>query len=274
LELHSDKELQYESEIFTEVCELMGIVKTRCTTMNPQSNGFLEHVNHTICDMINCLMVDSPFSWNQLLRLAMLAYNTSVQESTQETPAIMMFGRQLILPLDLAGPNLLPDGKIDEFNCEQEYVLKLQKKLHLVHDTAREKMKHAALKQSKQYNNRLKLIEYEEGSQVYYYYPVKTHDSGKECYYQWQGPYNVVSKLCDSLYRIQKGPRFKSFVVHHNKLKPALCRNEVDTSWIRSPGELHEVVHNESNVENELAEPSSRPKRNILSRLGDWYMGD
>ena len=44
LEIHSDKGSQFESEVFTQMCSILGIDKTRTTTMNPQSNGFIEHV--------------------------------------------------------------------------------------------------------------------------------------------------------------------------------------------------------------------------------------
>ena len=68
LELHSDKGTQYESNLFTDTCALLGITKTRTTTMNPQSNGFIEHMNRTLCDMLNCVSLKNPFSWDTLIR--------------------------------------------------------------------------------------------------------------------------------------------------------------------------------------------------------------
>ena len=67
LELHNDKGACYESEIFTGVCKLLGISKTPCTTNNPMSNGFIEHVNHTLCDFLNCVIQDNPFNWDTLI---------------------------------------------------------------------------------------------------------------------------------------------------------------------------------------------------------------
>ena len=55
LELHTDKGSQYESELFREMCEVLGIDKTRTCTMNPQSNGGVERIQKSLTDMLNCV---------------------------------------------------------------------------------------------------------------------------------------------------------------------------------------------------------------------------
>ena len=221
LELHSDKGSQFESEIFSQACSILGIDKTRTTTMNPQSNGFIEHVNHTLCDFLNCIIQDNPFSWDLLIKLCMMAYNSAIQESTKETPNVMMFGRQSVLPIDL----VMPDPVENKYENAQDFVLQLQRFMFEVHARARTNLKGAAKNQEKQYNNRLKFHTYEIGSFVYYYYPVKVNVS-KESYLKWKGPYKIVSKVTDTLYRIKSGDGGKSFIVHYNKLKPAHKRED------------------------------------------------
>lgn len=39
--------------------------------------------------------------WDEQLSFAMLAYRSSIQESTGESPAMMMLGRELPLPVDI-----------------------------------------------------------------------------------------------------------------------------------------------------------------------------
>jgi hypothetical protein len=220
LELHSDKGSNYESEIFKGVCKVLGKEKTRTTTMNPQSNGFIEHINHTLCDFLNCVIQDSPFNWDLLIKLCMLAYNSAVQESTKETPNTMMFGQNPTLPIDLIMPVLSKEKYINA----HDYVLQVQERLYHIHTQAREHLKNAALKQSKQYNNRLKINIYEIGSHVWYFHP-NLAKKVKENFLKWQGPYVVKEVLSDTLYRISKveGPS-DPIVVHHNKLKPVLVR--------------------------------------------------
>ncbi|KRZ05964.1 hypothetical protein T11_10349 [Trichinella zimbabwensis] len=54
-------------------------------------------------------MVDgNPCRWDDMLPFVMLAYNSSVHESTGVTPAIAMLSRELRLPLDI---QIAWDGK-------------------------------------------------------------------------------------------------------------------------------------------------------------------
>ena len=39
--------------------------------------------------------------WDERLPYAMLAYRSAVQESMGETPAMMMMGREIMLPVDI-----------------------------------------------------------------------------------------------------------------------------------------------------------------------------
>ena len=271
-EIHSDKGAQYESAVFTEMCKLLGLEKTRTTTMNPQSNGFIEHMNRTFCNMLNCVVKENPFEWDMMIKLCMLAYNSSVQESTHETPSMLAMGNQPILPVDFLTPTFDPSGTRQRFNSAQEYVLYLQARLQKVQAKARESMQGAALKQTKQYNNRLKVNAYERGAQVYYFYPVKNVHTSKESYFMWKGPYTVITKISDLIYRIQEKPGSEPIIVHHNKLKPAHCRNPVDITWLETNETTNsQNLSSDTNQEDEL---SSRPRRTcqMPSRFGEWYL--
>ena len=42
----------------------------------------------------------------------------------------------------------------------------------------------------------------------------------------------VLGQLDDLVLRIQKGPKTKATVVHHDQLKPYYCRDPLDNSWV------------------------------------------
>lgn len=48
----------------------------------------------------------------------------------------------------------------------------------------------------------------------------------------YEGPYFIVGLLDDLVYRIKKGPRTKTKVVHHDKLKPFYSRTPLDNGWV------------------------------------------
>ena len=50
--LHSDQGTQFESSLFSEMCQLLGIEKTRTTPFRPQSDGQSERNIKTLTRMI------------------------------------------------------------------------------------------------------------------------------------------------------------------------------------------------------------------------------
>ena len=248
-ELHSDRGTQYESHLFHEVCELLGIAKTRTTVMRPQSDGFVERLNRTLCDMLNCTAENYPFSWDLLIRLCTLAYNAHVQSSTGETPSVMMMGRETKLPIDLLSP-LPAEATSMELNAS-DFVVELQGHMHAVHKLARVKMQGAAVKQQSDYNNRLKVNDHPLGSQVYYFEPAKGRGAPKEARFLWQGPYEVVEKLSPTVYKIRKSLRSKLITANHDSLKQAHIREQ----------------------EEEKGRGKSGRKIKPPSRYGEWFEG-
>lgn len=54
-ELHSDQGSNFESNVFKEMCKLLGIQKTRTSPYRPQSDGMVERANQTIKICFQCL---------------------------------------------------------------------------------------------------------------------------------------------------------------------------------------------------------------------------
>ena len=231
--------------------------------------------------MLNCVIIDSPFSWDLLIKMCVLAYNSSTQESTGESPAMMMLGREMKLPIDLVLP-YIRDCK-PEMQSHSEYVLNLQKRLEKVHECASLNLQKSAVKQQHWYNNRLKENSFSPGSVVYYNCPFKGH-SPKESCYKWKGPYVVIQKLSSAVYKIALNADSKPLIVNHDRLKPAHLREEIDTSWVQevnqNPSELNpdeaeqELTLEESDPQDDLEVTDTfRPRRPVKppDRFGEWY---
>ena len=89
------------NRLVKEVCNLLGVRKTRTTPYHPQGNGMVERFNRNLLGMLSTTVGNHPSSWEQNIRKVCLAYNSSVHSSTGYSPFFLMFGRQVKLPVDL-----------------------------------------------------------------------------------------------------------------------------------------------------------------------------
>ena len=99
--LHTDQGRQFESNLFQEVCKLLGIEKTRTSPYRPQSDGMVERWNRTIQQMLKSFINDNRNDWDDHLPYLCMAYRATPHESTGCSPNLMMFGQENNLPIDV-----------------------------------------------------------------------------------------------------------------------------------------------------------------------------
>ncbi|CAH8866152.1 unnamed protein product [Trichobilharzia szidati] len=113
LYLHSDQGAAFESLLIAHICNAFGIRKTHTTPYHPQGNGLVERTNRTIKHLLRAFLHNAPENtWDDALPQCLLAYRSSVHSSTGFSPALLLFGRELRLPVEIRRP-LLPYEKID-----------------------------------------------------------------------------------------------------------------------------------------------------------------
>ena len=121
-EIHSDQGSNFQSEVFQEVCRLLNIKKTRTTSYRASSNGLIERFNGTLGRMLKKFVDNNNEDWDQYLGLLMAAYRSTPHSSTGYSPNMMMFGREVTLPVDVIFPIPSQEASADE----HEYVAKLR----------------------------------------------------------------------------------------------------------------------------------------------------
>ncbi|KAL3882850.1 hypothetical protein ACJMK2_029154 [Sinanodonta woodiana] len=219
-QLHTDQGGQFQSKLFSELCSRMHIDKTKTTAFHPQSDGLVERFNRTIEDILSKYIIQNQRDWDDHLQLALLAYRSSVHESTGQTPNMMMMGREVQLPVDLIyGPPPKAEQETDD-NPENEHIKHLLTRMWKIHDKARNHMMGASNRQKRYYDHKIQSRQYKIGDIVWLH--TKTRKKGRSPKLQtnWEGPYHVIGVLSDLVYKIQNNPKAVPKIVHHDRLKP------------------------------------------------------
>lgn len=215
-QIHTDQGTQFESRLFQEMCLLLDIDKTRTTPYHPQSNGLVERFNRTVLGMLTKYVSADRNDWDEKLPFLMMAYRSSIHESTGYTPSRMMLGREAELPIDLL---FGPPPASRELEPTSNFVANLKETLTKVHTNARSKLLKASEKQKRGYDHRLNQSLFNAGDLVWLQTKSNLTHTPK-LQFGWEGPYTVLLRVTDLVYKIQKSGKAKPRIVHHNVLKP------------------------------------------------------
>lgn len=90
--LHTDQGRQFESELVKNLCQMLGIQKTRTSSYHSQCDGMVERFNRTLIDQLAKTLLQQPGEWDNCLNQVALAYNTSPHSTTGFTPFFLIHG--------------------------------------------------------------------------------------------------------------------------------------------------------------------------------------
>ena len=213
LSLHSDQGSNFESRLFSEMCTILGIQKTRTTPWHPQSNGLVENFNKTLARMISHFVSKNHRDWDAKVPLLLLSYRTAVHASTGYSPAELTYGRQLRLPLELQ-MELPPDVVVDSVTS---FGSNLRDHLDSVHQFARSNLQLSHSKIKGNYDKRGNVNVLAVGDQVWLHQTTPGKRLAKKFLYRWEGPYTVLTQINEVLFEVQQSGR-KSRIVHRDRL--------------------------------------------------------
>lgn len=218
LQIHSDQGSNFESRLYQDMLRMLGIDKTRTTPLHPISDGLVERYNRTLLTMLTMYAEDEQKTWDQHLPLVMMAYRASMQESTGFTPNQLMLGREVSLPLTaLVATPAEEDGEAVGYDQYVEHTQAISRKAH---EVARRHLRKSATHQKQSYDQKAGKSALCKGQPVWLWDPSRKRGVCPKLTSSWKGPFVVIDKIDDLLYKIQKNPRANPKVVHLNRLKP------------------------------------------------------
>ena len=171
-DIHSDQGCNYESAIFPDLCHLLEIWKTRTTPGHPCCNGQVDQFNRTLVGMIKCYLMGQQCNWDQHLGCLAATYQATPHESTDMTPNLLMFGRDIRMPIEvMLGVSKNPNQ--EEVTSYGDYVDTLREWKQQVHDIAWKYMGKNAIQTKEHYDAKCKLTKYKHGDLVWYATDIK-----------------------------------------------------------------------------------------------------
>ena len=90
--LHTDQGKNFGSNLFLEMCRLLGIDKSRTSPYHAQGNGQVERHKRVIADVISKYCADNPKTWDTVLPYLNFVYNTTIHRTTGATPFNLVHG--------------------------------------------------------------------------------------------------------------------------------------------------------------------------------------
>ena len=265
--LHSDQGANVDGAVFKGLCDLIDAAKTRTTPYHPQGDGQVERLNKSLVKILSKLISDHRRDWADFVPKAVLAYNTSVHESTGFTPYRLMFGREAILPVDalLRFETTPSQGSTRTY---PDYVVEQKQQLEETEQIVRENLKRAQRSQKAYYDTKCHGQRFRVGDRVWY--RNRTRTRRKKFLKPWCGPWKVVKALSDVTYRIEEerrkpGKRRQRKVVHFNYLKPCFSPPEIH----EKPSQLTSSSHAQDTPQAENLRDGQQPSRGSLVDSGD-----
>ena len=229
-QLLSDRGTNFLSELIKGVCDILGIKKINTSGYHPQTDGLVEKFNSTLVSMIAKCCETKKRDWDDHLPYLLYANRTMMQESTQESPFYLLYGRDSRIPTETGLSMPTPMYELDTEDYRTELVLKLSN----AWSVAKEKIERAQDTQKSQYDKHTRRTEVQVGDRVMVFMPSKVQGKNRKLARPYHGPYRVLKVTpTNAEVALIDRPRNPSIFVSLTRIRR--CYEEMDDqSWTGS----------------------------------------
>ena len=205
--IHSDQGREFENKVMQELCLLCRAHKTRTTPYRPGTDGLVERFNRTLLMMLAMFPGENRDDWDDLLPALMMAYRSSVHESTGYSPYRLRFGEECTLPMDIGLSRQAPDLPDP---ITSPYAVWVRDALEVAYDQVHQHSGQAVRRQKRLYDRRAVRRLFAVGD-----WALRHYSPAKKCKLDstWVGTYLVVS-LASWAVGIQLPPDSPIILVH------------------------------------------------------------
>lgn len=214
--IFSDRGTAFLSQIVADLCK-------------PQTNATVERVWRVLWAALRAHCVDQT-DWEEKLTSIAYALRSTPSASSKFSPAMILYGREMTLPLQSA---LLPTatGRMNVDGC----VKQLLPRLRLTRQVALDNIKEAQTVYKKYYDQKSHPKVYAPGDMVWLHSSYNPKGVCPKLRRKYEGPFVVASCEGNDTYRLRDATNGKAMAsaVHVKKLRPYLMGRETLTERYR-----------------------------------------
>jgi hypothetical protein len=193
---------RYESKLFKGFCSELGIRNFFSSLGYPQSNGQAEVSNKVILSGIKKKLEAAKGKWVEELPSVLWTHRTTVRKSTGETPFVLAFGVEAVIPLEIGMLTIRTTEFVVETNEEN-----LRKDLDLLEerrDLAMVRLASYQQRIKREHDKNIKPRVFRVGELVLRKVMANTRKSNDgKLEPNWEGPYKVLSLAGHGAYRLE-----------------------------------------------------------------------
>jgi hypothetical protein len=229
----TDNGLNFTSQLMKHIYELVNSTHLTVTAYHPQANAQVEK-KHAFLGQQLAIITKDPRAWDENVRIAVHAHNTTKCTTRGYSPFYMMFGRLPVSPYELA--TRFTESATAQEACD-EYVTRLVDTMQAVTSASGEHQKISMLKYKQQHDKHAVVRELPVGSHVMVKMPMLYNTGNKglpqKLAAKYRGPYKVVKHLdhehdnvkcsesaCAPNLLLEDVVTHKMLTVHKTKVKP------------------------------------------------------
>jgi len=188
-EIHSDRGLHFANKLVKDLLKALNINNTNSIAYRPQSQGQTEKFNGTLIDMISHFVQDKPTKWNLYLKYVLFAYNTSINDTTKNTPFYLLHGYN---------PKSIFDHNFISTDTSPEILLELEK-LKNIRDELPKLLADRYLKNKKHYDSNKVQVKFNVNEKVL----IKDENRKSKFAYRFIGPFKIIKQISDVTYVVE-----------------------------------------------------------------------
>ena len=219
MELVTDNGSENVNRVVRETLDNSNIRHVTTSYYHPSSNSKVEWFHRTSHDILAKRLQEDQDTWDLHLNQVLAVVRFNVSEATEYTPLNLLYGRDVLLPLDYI---LKPRLKYQEEDMRQIALQEQNKAFMLVHCPLRKQQR----KQAKYGNKKRKDVTYNIGDPVFYKKHVRIKIEGR-----WRLYYRIIEQKSPVTYVLKNQLDNRTVEAHANDIKFA----KVDTWHIPKP---------------------------------------